>query len=177
MDLEAEILREHSKHQTRRIAGWIGDDARRFKQLMQLFLLGEYRVTQRSAWIISECFDEHPRLITPWLPSIFSKMQEPGVHDAVPRNMLRILQFVEIPKSLLGTAATLCFDYLNTVGSPIAVKANAMTVLQRIVAREPDLKREFRTSIELMMPYVGAALKARARIVLQQLERNPPQKR
>ena len=104
-------------------------------------------------------------------------MQEPGVHDAVPRNMLRILQFVEIPKSLLGTAATLCFDYLNTVGSPIAVKANAMTALQRIVAREPDLKRELQTSIELMMPYVGAALKARARIVLQQLERTPLQKR
>ena len=173
MDLETEILREHSKRQTRRIAGWIGEDARRFKQLMQLFLHGEYRVTQRSAWIVSECFDQHPRLIRPWLPAILSKMQEPGVHDAVPRNMLRILQFVEIPKSLLGTAATLCFDYLSAVGSPIAVKANAMTVLQNIAAREPHLKRELQTSIELMMPYVGAALKARARIVLKELESIP----
>jgi hypothetical protein len=177
MDLEAEILREHSKRQTRRIAGWIGDDARRFKQLMHLFLLGEYQVTQRSAWIVSECFDLHPKLINPWLPKIFSKLQEPGVHDAVPRNMLRILQFIDIPKSLLGTAATLCFDYLGDVGSPIAVKANAMTVLQRIATREPDLKHELQTSIELMMPYVGVALQARARIVLKQLDRIPPKDR
>jgi hypothetical protein len=173
MDLETEILREHSKRQTRRIAGWIGDDARRFKQLMQLFLRGEYQITQRSAWIVGECFDHHPQLITPWLPAILSKMQEPGVHDAVPRNMLRILQFIEIPKSLLGSATTLCFDCLNAVGSPIAVKANAMTVLQRIVTREPDLKRELQASIELMIPYVGPALQARARIVLKELDRIP----
>jgi hypothetical protein len=44
-----------------------------------------------------------------------------------------------------------------------------MTVLQRIAEREPELKRELRTSIELMLPYAGAALRARARRVMKEL--------
>jgi hypothetical protein len=136
---------------------------------MELFLHGEYVVTQRSAWIVSECYEQHPRLITPWLPAMLKKMQEPGVHDAVKRNGVRILQCIEIPNSLLGIVASLCFDYLNSVDAPIAVKANSMTVLTRIAEREPDLKRELRDSIELMLPYAGPAIQARARMVMKRL--------
>jgi hypothetical protein len=171
MDLEAEILREHSKRQALKIATWIGNDKRRFKELMELFLHGEYRVTQRSAWIISNCFDRHPQLVMPWLPRMLKKMQEPGVHDAVKRNIVRILQWVEIPEALLGTVATLCFEYLNSVDAPIAVKANSMTVLVNIAQREPDLKHELQAGIEQMLPFVGPALQARGRMALIQLNR------
>jgi hypothetical protein len=173
MDLEAEILREHSKHQTVRIATWIGSDRRRFRKLMELFLHGEHRVTQRSAWIVSECYERHPRLITPWLPALLKKMQEPGVHDAVKRNVVRMLQCIEIPNSLLGTIVSLCFDYINSVDAPIAVKAHSMTVLTRIAEREPDLKRELRDSIELMLPYAAPAIQARARMVMKRLDADP----
>ncbi|MFH1230679.1 MAG: hypothetical protein V1709_04195 [Planctomycetota bacterium] len=173
MDLEAEILREHSKHQAVGIARCIGADRRRFKKLMELFLHGEYRVTQRSAWIVSQCYEQHPCLITPWLPAMLKKMQEPGVHDAVKRNGVRILQCIEIPDSLLGTVVSLCFDYLNSVDAPIAVKAHSMTVLKRIAEREPGLKRELRDSIELMLPYARPAIHARARMVLKRLEAYP----
>ncbi len=169
MDLEAEILRVHSKRQVRRIADWIGNDAIRFKQLMQLFLHGDDRVTQISAWIINECNERHPQLTNPWLPAMLSKMQEPGVHDAVRRNVTRILQFSEIPESPLGTVVAICFDYLSAVNTPIAVKVYAMTVLQKIADREPDLKRELQASIELMMPYAGPAVRARARMVFKHL--------
>jgi hypothetical protein len=137
---------------------------------MELFLHGEYRVTQRSAWIVSECYEQHPRLITPWLPALLKKMQEPGVHDAVKRNVVRMLQCIEIPTPLLGTVVSLCFDYLNSVDAPIAVKAHSMTVLTRIAEREPDLKRELRDSIELMLPYAAPAIHARARMVMKRLK-------
>ncbi len=52
MNLESEILEEHSKRNTIRLAKWIGSDKKRFKELMKIFLKGEYRVTQRSAWIL-----------------------------------------------------------------------------------------------------------------------------
>ncbi len=169
MDLETEILREHSKRQVRRIARWIGNDAHRFKQLMELFLHGDRKITQRSAWIINECYEHSPQLIPPWLNALVIKMQEPGVHDAVPRNVLRILECVEIPKSLLGTVVTLCFEYLSAVDCGIAVKVYSMSILQKVALREPDLKRELEASIGLMMPYAGPALRARARIVLKKL--------
>lgn len=171
MDLKAEILKEHSKRQALKIAKWIGDDRRRFKELMELFLHGEYRVTQRSAWIVSLCADRYPRLITPWLPAMLKKMQEPGVHDAVKRNVVRILAGIDIPRSLLGAIVTLCFGYLNSASEPIAVKVHSMTVLFNAAKREPDLMHELQGAIEQMLPFVGPALRSRGRKILRQIER------
>jgi hypothetical protein len=169
MNLESEILKEHSKPQVKRIARWIGRDKNRFRQLMNLFIDGDYRVTQRSAWILSHCAESDAELIYLWLKPIIKKMQEPGVHNAVKRNTLRILQNIEIPTPLLGIIVSLCFDYLNSLEAPIAVKAYSMTVLLNIARREPDLKHELQLVLEQMLPYVGAALRARSRIILKEL--------
>jgi hypothetical protein len=171
MELEAEILSEHSKRNTVRIARWIGSDRRRFKQLMELFLNGEHRVTQRSAWIVSECFDHAPELITPWLPVMLKKMQEPGVHDAVKRNIVRILQFADVPRSILGVVVSLCFEYINSPDTPIAVKANAMTVVLNATEREPGLLHELKASLQLLQQSPVPAICARTRMVMKEVER------
>jgi hypothetical protein len=174
MDLREEILKEHSRRQATKIANWIGPDKRRFKQLMELFLKGEYRVTQRSAWIVGCCADRYPYLITPWLRAMIKRMQEPGVHGAVKRNVVRILQFVEIPKPLLGTVVSLCFDYLGSPDEAIAVRALSMTVLLNASQKEPDLKNELKSMIELMLPNAEPAIQARARHVLKRLDKQKP---
>lgn len=173
MDLEAEILKEHSKRQVVNIGMWVGKDQRRFKQLMELFLRGERIITQRSAWIVGYCVENHPDLVKPWLKPLLEKMQEPGVHDAVKRNGTRILECVEVPGSLMGLVVSICFENLGSIDSPIAVKAYSMGVLVKICEREPDLKHELQAVIEQMMPFVGPALQARGRQVIRQLERNP----
>ncbi len=162
MNLEVEILKEHSKRQTTRISRWIGADKRKFKKLVELFLNGEYRVTQRSAWIISVCAEKHPGLIRPHLKSMVARMQEPGTHDAVRRSVLRILKFVDIPRDLKGTIATLCFGYLESATKPIAVKAFSMVVLAKIARVEPDLQRELRLVIGQQLPFGGPAIKSSA---------------
>lgn len=171
MDLEAEVLREHSKLNTVRIARWIGSDRRRFEQLMELFLHGDYRITQRSAWIVGECYEQNPRLIVPWLPALLKKMQEPGVHDAVKRNVVRILQCVDIPKALLGTVVSLCFDYVNSYDTPIAVKVYSMTVLVNAADREPALRRELKAAIELQLQSPIPAVMSRARRMMKKLRK------
>ncbi len=169
MNLEAEILKEHSKQQAVKISRWVGDDEKRFDVLMDIFLNGEYRVVQRASWIVSHCAEKHPALITPWLPKLIMKASERGVHDAVKRNVVRILQFVDLPKKLQGSVANLCFGFLQSVDAPIAVKAFSMTVLANIAAVQPDLKRELSLVIEEMMPYGGPGIRSRAKKVLKQL--------
>jgi hypothetical protein len=85
MDLESEILKEHSRRQAERIASWVGGDRRRLDRLVKLFLSGEYRVTQRAAWPISICADRYPAMIRLYIPQLVRRMQDPGVHDAVKR--------------------------------------------------------------------------------------------
>ncbi len=170
MNLEAEILREHSKRQATRIAEWVGSDRKRFKQLMGLFLKGEYRVTQRSAWIVNICAEKHPVLIRPYIGKMIRRMQQPDVHDAVRRNVIRILQFVEIPRALLGTVATVCFNYLASPEQPIAVKVFSMTVLGNIARKEPDLKRELLLVIDQQLQYAGAGFRSRAKRVMTMIK-------
>jgi hypothetical protein len=133
---------------------------------MEVFLKGEYRLTQRSAWPLALCAEHHPALVKPWLSRMISRMQEPGVHDAVRRNVLRTLQSVDIPSPLLGRVAAACFGYLTSHEAPIAVKVFSMTVLGRISVKKPDLGRELRLVIEQQLPYAGPGFRARAKQVL-----------
>ncbi|TAK53151.1 MAG: hypothetical protein EPO24_14780 [Bacteroidetes bacterium] len=169
MNLREEILKEHSKRQAVKIGNWIGNNPARFKELMELFLHDEYRVTQRAAWIISYCGDNHPKLIMPWLKEMLKKTQEPGVHNAVRRNVIRVLAGIEIPKPLAGLAMGICFDELSSPKSPIAVKVHAMSVLANLSKHEPDIKGELQATIELLMKTGVPALIARGRKVLKQI--------
>lgn len=168
-DLRSEILKEHSKHQSAKIALWVGGNNVRFSKLMRLFLDDEPVVVQRSAWIISRCADKYPRLIDPWLKQLVHKMTDHDVHNAVPRNVLHILQFVDIPRSLQGVVANACFDFLSSKDTPIAIKAFSMTVLANIAEHEPDLKKEIKLVIEQMLPYGSGGIISRGRKVLKQL--------
>jgi hypothetical protein len=169
-DLENEILREHSKRQAVAIARWVGHDKIRFRNLMTLLLHGDYLVTQRAAWIVSECAQHRPELIIPWLGQLLTRMQEPGVHVAVPRNVLRVFESIRIPSALQGKVVTLCFDYLVEPSSPIAIHAYSMSILLRIAEEEPDLRNELRAAIERLLPTGSPGVNARARKVLKKLE-------
>ena len=136
---------------------------------MKLFLKGEYRITQRAAWIISHCADEHPAIILPYLGRMLDRMLEPGVHVAVKRNVIRILQNIKIPDSLTGKVATICFDMLASPKEPIAVKCFSMTVLANIARQEPDLKNEIRILIEREVMNGSAGLRSRGAKILAKL--------
>jgi hypothetical protein len=170
MNLEVEILKEHSKRQAVRIASWIGTDKKRFKSLMDLFLRGEYRTTQRSAWIVNLCAEAHPALLRPYLRRMIARMQQPGVHDSVKRNVIRILQFIPIPDELMGEVTLVCFEYLASPKEPIAVRVFSMAVLANIAQKEPGLKNELRLTIERQLEHGGMAFCSRARKVMKMID-------
>lgn len=75
------------------------------------------------------------------------------VHDAVKRNVIRILQDIELPKNSQGFAATICFDFLSSPKESVAVKAFSITVLANISPHEPDLKQELIMLIKEQMEW------------------------
>ncbi|HYV93171.1 MAG TPA: hypothetical protein VE978_15455 [Chitinophagales bacterium] len=171
MNLREEILKEHSKQQTIRLANWVGKEKKRFTELMNLFLHDEYRVVQRSAWIVKHVADEHPDWIKPWLKKMLEYCKQP-VHDAVKRNVIRILTEIDLPKNLYGLAATICFDFLSSATEPVAVKVFSMTVLSNIAQHEPELKQELRLLIEDQMQWEKPGFTSRGRKILAQLEKD-----
>ncbi len=168
MNLSEEILKEHSRKQAEKIAASIGDDEKRFAELMHLFLGNTYRVTQRAAWIVSICAERNPFLIEPYLSKMVNNLSG-EVHDAVKRNTLRIFQSIELPKKLWGKTADTCFRFLMDAEEPIAVKVFAMTVAANICKQEPELKNELQLVINNQLENASAGFKSRAKRVLHQL--------
>jgi len=169
MDIKKELLKEHSKRQTSKVVNYIGKDSKRFNSLIEIFLEGPYRVTQRAAWPLSYCVESHPALIKPHLKSVLKMLDKQDAHVAVKRNILRFLQDIEIPKQFYGTVTDRCFKLMDPK-EPIAVRVFAMTVLANITKEEPDLKKELRIVIEDQLPYASAGYLSRARKVLGELK-------
>jgi len=166
MDIRQALMDEHSKRQTMAIVEFIGDDAQRFAELMKLFFAGEYRLTQRAAWPMNYCAERRPELIHPYLPKLLDCLERDEVHDAVKRNVVRLLQYIEIPRRLMGKVYALCVDLVNDAYEPVAARAFALTVAARIAKSEPDLMNELRLIVRKHLPHTTAAFQKRAREIL-----------
>jgi hypothetical protein len=164
MQLRSEILKEHSKKQSIKIAAWIGNNEQRFAELLQLFLNDEYPVVQRAAWALNLVAENHPGLIEPQLETIIHKMTEAGAPVAVKRNVIRLLQFVPIPEELHGTVMNACFELLADPKETIAVRVFSMTVLANLAKIYPDIKQELKAIVnDVLEQGASAGFKSRVR--------------
>ena len=169
MNLEKEILKEHSSAQRTRVVNYIGKDKKRFAELVALFFKGPYRLTQLSAWSLSYAVQNHPDLVKPHLKKLIANLNRPGHQDAVKRNTVRLLQFIDIPKNLQGSVTDICFRFLQDRKEAIAIRVFSMTVLMRIAKEQTELKRELIMVIEDQLPFASPAFRSRARRTLHYL--------
>ena len=169
MDLKKTLAKEHSKFQTLQIVDYVGVNKERFKQIINIYLAGPYRITQRAAWPLSYCVERHPELIEPHLKTILDFVDRPDTQVAVRRNTVRLLQFIEIPKRFHARVINLCFEYLLNKKQPVAVKVFSMTVLANLSQSSPEIKKELRIAIEDQLPYGSAGFVSRAKKVLKEI--------
>ena len=170
MDLKEEILKEHSRRQAEKIAGWIGNDKQKFSRLINLITQGEYAIAQRAAYPLSLVAEKNPKLAESQLHLLIDKcLNDKNVHDAVKRNVVRIMQFINIPEKLQAKAMNLCMDYLADPNETIAVRCFSMTVLANLAKLYPDIKHEVEEVINVSMKNSTPGLKARAKKVMKSL--------
>lgn len=171
MNLRDEILKEHSKRQAHKIAAWVGSDEERFLQLLDFVLKDEPVVSQRAAYAFGVVADTQTQLMQKHLEVLVENLTKPKLHDAVKRNIVRMLQDVHIPDDLLGTVTDICFGYLASGIEPIAIKAFSMTVLLNVAHRYPDIKNELKMLIEHQLTDASPAMTNRGKKVLKELEK------
>ncbi len=169
MDIYDQLHREHSKFNTTKIVNFVGKDPQRFDELMTVFFKGPYRITQRAAWPMSYCVENHPPLVMPYLSRLIGQLSLP-TPVAVKRNVLRLLQNIQLPRPLWGKTVTSCFDLLASTKEPIAVKVFAMTVIYNISIHEMELRKELKILLEDQWPNGSPGFRSRADKILKKLE-------
>ncbi len=168
MQLRTEVLKEHSKKQSEKIAAWVCKDSSRFTELLKLLFDAEGKVGQRTAWIVRLVATQHPEWIAPHLRQLLLLCRRP-VHAAVKRNILGMLQYYPLPRQLQGLAATICFDLLAAAGIPVAIKVFAMTVLHNITLVQPALRHELQLVIEERLQCEKPAFRSRGLKILKHI--------
>lgn len=171
MNLVDELGKRHSVATKNKIIRYVGTNPRRFDELMQIFLGDVYRLTQWAGWPMSDIVKKHPELIKPYLKPVLKAIDKPGMHVAVKRNVMRLLQFIDIPPSLRGIAFDKASKLFATKTEPIAVRVFAMSVMTQVAMEEPGLKNEVIMAIEEQLPYGSAAYKSRAARSLKALKK------
>ena len=162
MNLREEILKEHSKKQCTNIVHWVGDDQQRFDELFRLFIKDNYRVVQRAAWPLSYCVKANPHFIKSNFGKLILNLQQLKLHNAIKRNTIRLLQWVDIPKKFQGAVMELCFMYLQSPEEPVAVKIFSMSVLKTLSEKYPEIVPELQMVIREQLPRQTAGFRSRA---------------
>jgi hypothetical protein len=170
MNIEEQLLIEHSRANATLISNYIGTNSVRFDQLMKLFFVNKYKITQRAAYSVGISIDNHPNLIEPYVEALIDNLDN-KVHDAVKRNSVRILEKMDIPESHQGLLTEKCFQYLMSNNEPIAVKVFSMSILFNMVMKYHELKNELKIVIEDLMKYGTPAITSRGKKILKALDR------
>lgn len=160
-------FRPISKTQVGQIRNHVGRDKERFAELMRLFLSGEYRVVQRSAWAVSNVVEREPTLIGPYFKRIVEMLEDDSAHASVHRNILRLLQTAPIPARFEGRLYDICLAKIDDPTAPTAVRAFAIEVAARIARGEPELLAEIKLVTRRHLSGAKAAIKSKARNVLK----------
>ena len=171
MKIHEVLLAGQSKKNCDKIVKSIGNDPKKFAELMKNFFTGEYRITQRAAWPMSECVKKYPELITPYYAKLISNLSKKNLHDAIPRNTVRLLQNVDIPKKFQGRIMDICFRYVQSNETAIAIRVFSMTILENLSKIYPEIFPELKLIIEERWPHETAAFHSRARKILQRGEK------
>ena len=171
MNLAAELQKRHSLATKNKIIRYVGTNPKRFDELMKIFLGDTYRLTQWAGWPLSDIVKKHSELVIPYLKPVLKTIDKPGMHVAVKRNVMRLLQFINTPPALRGVAFDKAFKLFSDTSEPIAVRVFAMSVMTQIAMEEPDLKNEVIIAIEEQLPYGSAAYRSRAARSLKALKK------
>ena len=169
MNLIDQLQKEHSRKNCDEIVDWVGSHVDRFNQLFQIFLLNDYRLEQRAAWPVSYCVLKHPDFIKNHFTELLKKMKSTGVHDAIKRNGVRLLQDVEIPGKYEGEIIEMCFSFILSPTEAIAIKAFSISVLSKLADKYPELQGELKIAIEDQIGHQTAAFKSRGEKALKKM--------
>lgn len=111
-----------------------------FSELMDLTIADKQPYSWRAAWLVWSCMEKNDKRIRKYIIDMINVL--PERNDSQQRELLKILEQMEIKEEFEG----LLFDHCVTVWKRIdkrpSVRFNALKILIKIAHRYPELSKE-----------------------------------
>lgn len=162
-----ELIKNMSRATIDKLTHFVGNDTERFAIIVALMRDEAIKLQERSAWVMSNCIEYAPFLIEPFWEEIFDILLASS-NPSVLRNIVRAWQFCSIPETMEGRVVDYCIASVSNPQAPIAQRAYAITVLENLLPKYPELGQEIAAIINELMEFSPPAIKARAKNFLKQ---------
>jgi hypothetical protein len=111
-----------------------------FDEAIQLALTDKQPYSWRAAWLLWSCMDENDQRIEGYVKSIIDTISDKN--DDQQRELLIILQKMEIDEELAGVLFDHCATVWEKISKKPSVRYNAFKMIVKIARKYPDLSRE-----------------------------------
>ena len=166
MNLREQLLKEHSKKNSERIAAYIGEDKERYLDLWRLVKTGLPPIPQRAVYALDHCALSYTPTIYPLMPEMIQLLQQ-DVHVAIKRNLMKMFAgAATIPEDLTAELFDLCLKWMVEKKTAIAVKAHTMQVAYNIAKPYPELRNELRYVLNEQIKHGSKGIISRGKRIL-----------
>lgn len=144
------------------------------RKLIDFSYSNDRKIAFHSSWILTKAFDKSPVIFDSYLDLLTESLRKIDNQSAI-RSFMRIISLTDpgkIRPGLHGSLADLCFSFLNSRSSSIAIKAYSMEILYRLTLIYPELASELALSVtKVTEDNDSAGIKARARSILKKIDK------
>jgi hypothetical protein len=114
-----------------------------FEELVMLTIADKQPYSWRAAWLLWSCIEENDRRIRKHVKDLIHVL--PDRKDNQQRELLKILQQMEIKEELEGLLFNHCVAVWEKIHKQPSVRWNAFKILAQIAQRHPELSQELRS--------------------------------
>lgn len=165
------LTKEHSKRATNLIINYVGSNAKRFNELLDLLLGDDKVLAQRASWPLGYIIELHPEIAEPHWNILIDKLSV-SPHVAYTRAVYRGLSKVtNLPNEIHGRVVDLCMNTIISINQPTAARVYAMYTMLNLVHLYPDLKEELWLRVEPLLQHELPSIRAASKKVIKQLQK------
>jgi hypothetical protein len=167
-----ELLPDTSRQTTDIAALFLVEHPEHLPEAMQIVWEDTPAMSMRAAWVIGIAAEMDGSLPLPYLSRIIQALNE--IEDEGTRRCLVKLlhgRTMHLSDRDLGILANLCFTWLESPSSAVAIKMYCMELLYEISARYPEIKLELLSIIRFLMPEGSPGIKSAGKRIISRLNR------
>jgi len=173
MDIEKALLRPKHllKEDTERIAKAAAGAEKSFQDLLQLLCSENLTLSKRAAWCFSLAAGLRPDWTDQYQPALVELLSVKNPHDALLRNVLRVLRDCRLQEAVLDKLAYYCFEFVQDPKQAIAIRAFALHILGQIGCSVPEIRPEVKAIIAYYFEQGAPGLVSAGKAVLKRWEK------
>jgi hypothetical protein len=158
-----EVLTDSSKELIIKVTQFVVENPIYLPDVYALSLAEIPKFSPRAARIIEYLDIASPILLESYVPDIIQKLsliKSEGVRRCFCK-IISSCNLQRIDDDKLGRLVDTCFRYICSAKEPISIKYYSMAILEKVIEFEPDLKGEYKLTLETQLPFLPKGLAAR----------------